>query len=141
MGVLGWLIHEILPDLLTLAISWIYVFLAPYTKVEESFNLHAIHDVLMYGVRPEFLTKVCHSASCFLVTTDIACTQYDHKTFPGAVPRTFVASILLGWLTAPAIYLGAHLDLTQSKMDLQIARVSCSMFDSPTKTHMFMQSV
>ncbi|KIM64276.1 glycosyltransferase family 22 protein [Scleroderma citrinum Foug A] len=95
------MVRGILMDLLILAISWAYVFLAPYSKVEESFNLHATHDVLMYSVRPELLTK------------------YDHKAFPGAVPRTFIASILLGWLTPPIATLGVFLGLVRSKMDLQ----------------------
>lgn len=37
-------------DLTLLLVSWTHVYLAPYSKVEESFNLHATHDVLMYGV-------------------------------------------------------------------------------------------
>lgn len=45
-------------DAIILLASWTYVSLAPYTKVEESFNLHATHDILMYGVRPENLHKV-----------------------------------------------------------------------------------
>jgi alpha-1,6-mannosyltransferase len=44
-------------DLLLLATSWAHVLLAPYTKVEESFNLHATHDVLMYGVGRDNLYK------------------------------------------------------------------------------------
>ena len=39
-----------LSDALIFATAWTHVLLAPYTKVEESFNLHATHDVLMYGV-------------------------------------------------------------------------------------------
>lgn len=48
----------LLLDILVLILSWVYVLLAPYTKVEESFNLHATHDVLMYGVMPSALPKV-----------------------------------------------------------------------------------
>jgi hypothetical protein len=39
-----------LSDALIFATAWTHVLLAPYTKVEESFNIHATHDVLMYGV-------------------------------------------------------------------------------------------
>lgn len=42
----------VLQDVLILASAWFHVILAPYTKVEESFNLHATHDVLMYGTNP-----------------------------------------------------------------------------------------
>ena len=49
-----------------IALGWAYVLLAPYTKVEESFNLHATHDVLMYGISPAALPKVCSiQRSCF----------------------------------------------------------------------------
>jgi hypothetical protein len=45
-------------DALLLAVSYLHVFLAPYTKVEESFGIHAVHDVLMYGVGPKAVEKV-----------------------------------------------------------------------------------
>jgi alpha-1,6-mannosyltransferase len=49
---------NMLLDQLILATGWMHVLLAPYTKVEESFNLHATHDVLMYGVSPRALPNV-----------------------------------------------------------------------------------
>ncbi|KAG6873470.1 hypothetical protein C0995_015173 [Termitomyces sp. Mi166 len=81
--------------------GWAHVLLAPYTKVEESFNLHATHDVLSYGISKHALQN------------------YDHKIFPGAVPRTFIGSILLAWSSIPLIFvenMGGSLD----KLDLQI---------------------
>ncbi|KAF8910453.1 Alg9-like mannosyltransferase family-domain-containing protein [Gymnopilus junonius] len=89
-------------DVLILATAWTHVALAPYTKVEESFNLHATHDVLMYGVGNENLRK------------------YDHFTFPGAVPRTFVGSVLLAYISGPVIRAAAWAGLYTSKFDLQI---------------------
>ncbi|KAH7920957.1 glycosyltransferase family 22 protein [Leucogyrophana mollusca] len=91
-----------LMDCLLLATGWTHVLLAPYTKVEESFNLHATHDVLMYGVGRDSLSK------------------YDHFTFPGAVPRTFIGSIVLAWLSAPLALFASSFGLLTSKVDLQL---------------------
>ena len=45
-------------DLALILTGLSYVSLAPFTKVEESFNLHATHDLLMYGVKD--LERVSH---------------------------------------------------------------------------------
>ena len=44
--------------MLFLLVGWLYVFLAPYTKVEESFNLHATHDIIFHGLSPSALLNV-----------------------------------------------------------------------------------
>ncbi|KAH8831372.1 glycosyltransferase family 22 protein [Flagelloscypha sp. PMI_526] len=89
-------------DLLILATSWTHVFLAPFTKVEESFNLHVTHDVLMYGVQPSSIL------------------QYDHIINPGPVKRTFIGSALLAWLATPCIQVAQRFDLLHSKFDIQV---------------------
>jgi alpha-1,6-mannosyltransferase len=48
----------ILLDLPLFIVAWVHVIVAPYTKVEESFNLHATHDILAYGVTLPALANV-----------------------------------------------------------------------------------
>lgn len=70
----------------------IHLLVAPYTKVEESFNIQATHDILVYGTPS---TNVHHRLSA----------HYDHFDFPGAVPRTFVGPVVLAGLSQPIIAL------------------------------------
>ncbi|GMP62157.1 hypothetical protein CsSME_00024360 [Camellia sinensis var. sinensis] len=68
-------------DLLLGSIAAFYVFMVPYTKVEESFNVQAMHDILYHRHHLE---------------------NYDHLDFPGVVPRTFIGKfelfVMLGLL-------------------------------------------
>lgn len=56
-------------EVLLLAVILLYALAAPYTKVEESFNTQAIHDLLYHFPKIEL---------------------FDHREFPGVVPRTFL---------------------------------------------------
>jgi len=47
-------------------------------------------------------------------------TEYDHKIFPGVIPRTFIGSVLLAWMSTPIIKIAAALELIDSKIDLQV---------------------
>ncbi|KAL7942242.1 glycosyltransferase family 22 protein [Trichoderma barbatum] len=79
-------------ELLLFAVPLLHLLAAPYTKVEESFNLQATHDILTYGTP----TQDIHARLS---------STYDHFTFPGAVPRTFVGSVLLAGLSQPLVAL------------------------------------
>lgn len=54
--------------------------------------MQATHDILVYGM-PASSPKMRLSAT------------YDHFTFPGAVPRTFIGSVVLAGLSQPVIAL------------------------------------
>ncbi|EAA59796.1 hypothetical protein AN3588.2 [Aspergillus nidulans FGSC A4] len=71
--------------------------IAPYTKVEESFHIQAIHDIETYGI-PTHNVK------------DVLQAEYDHFTFPGAVPRTFAGAVALSGLSSPIIWLKHDID-------------------------------
>ncbi|KAH3660474.1 hypothetical protein OGAPHI_007060 [Ogataea philodendri] len=68
-------------DALFLGLILYHLLISPYTKVEESFNLQAIHDLLNYGLTD-------HS-------------KFDHKAFPGAVKRSFTGSLIIYMILNP----------------------------------------
>ncbi|WVQ85565.1 hypothetical protein IAT38_007731 [Cryptococcus sp. DSM 104549] len=96
------LLHSPSLTFLTFLVTGTHVLLSPYTKVEESFTLHAVHDVLAYGFGPQNLKL------------------WDHVTFPGAVPRSFLPPILLGLLSYPLSTAGVALGVVTSKLDVQL---------------------
>ncbi len=85
MSLLVWPFYCLIP-----AFILVHLFVSPYTKVEESFNIQAIHDILIHGIPFE-------NADQFLTA------NYDHISFPGSVPRTFVGALLLSGLSRPSI--------------------------------------
>lgn len=72
-------------DLLVAAAVGAHVWLCPYAKVEESFNLQASHDLLVHGVRQV--------------------DRFDHLEFPGVVPRTFIGALAVAGLAQPFAWL------------------------------------
>lgn len=67
-----------------------YIICCPYTKVEESFNMQAIHDLLFYG--------------------PLRLDLFDHLEFPGVVPRTFIGALVVSAVAYPAHYIMALFD-------------------------------
>ncbi|KAF4322209.1 hypothetical protein BBO99_00002820 [Phytophthora kernoviae] len=71
-------------ELLVAAAMTTHLLLCPYSKVEESFNMQATHDLLL------------------LSPSDVS--GFDHLEFPGVVPRTFIGSLTVATITQPLVY-------------------------------------
>ena len=63
--------------------------ICPYSKVEESFNLQATHDIFYHGMSP--------ALSAAWSTRTGGDLPYDHLQYPGVVPRTFTGPLILGY--------------------------------------------
>ncbi|KAF8853338.1 glycosyltransferase family 22 protein [Acephala macrosclerotiorum] len=87
-------IDAILPSVIP-ALIILHLLVAPYTKVEESFNIQATHDIATNGI-------AFRNISSFLQD------NYDHVSFSGAVPRTFIGALALAGASKPFIALKGY---------------------------------
>jgi alpha-1,6-mannosyltransferase len=71
-----------------------YIWLCPFTKVEESFNMQAIHDLLHLSGSLDHT----HGTNA---TSVLDLSDFDHLEFPGVVPRTFLGPIFLAAVSYP----------------------------------------
>ncbi|WJX85920.1 dolichyl-P-Man:Man(7)GlcNAc(2)-PP-dolichol alpha-1,6-mannosyltransferase [Trifolium repens] len=77
-------------DFLLGSIAAFYILTVPYTKVEESFNVQAMHDILYHRFHLD---------------------NYDHLEFPGVVPRTFIGALLVSLVASPIVFITSLLHL------------------------------
>lgn len=70
-------------DFIFFAVGLGHLIICPFTKVEESFNVQAMHDLIFIG------------------PLDIS--RFDHLQFPGVVPRSFIGALIIYFLTSPVV--------------------------------------
>jgi alpha-1,6-mannosyltransferase len=106
-------------------VSLTHLLLCPYSKVEESFNLQATHDLFYHGIPFRELWAMGSSSKAVQL-------PYDHLQYPGVVPRTFLGPLILSWgchvirwILYPFYDLASHAEAVQfvARLILMIATI------------------
>lgn len=116
----GWYaLMVVFPYVMLYTLSWYHIWRAPYTKVEESFNVQAVHDILYLGVGPQRLENRDQMSAMVDSLDDL----YDHIAFPGVVPRTFLGPLVISLIVKPCMVLfGWNLGHVKKVVLLMVAR-------------------
>ena len=96
------LFFRLLSLTLLVVVSLIHLRTCPYSKVEESFQIQATHDIYYYGIplpisSSTFYNNDDDNGSGSDSDNDYS-KYYDHLQYPGVVPRTFVGPTVLALL-------------------------------------------
>ncbi|XP_015781103.1 uncharacterized protein LOC107359154 [Tetranychus urticae] len=104
------------------ALSYAYVLFTPFTKVEESFGIQAVHDFIYLGfpraldianryangtadisISPKFPLKLKFSIepTNIVHSHNYSGWRWDHEEFPGPLPRTFIGPFILSLFAFP----------------------------------------
>ncbi|GAB4861992.1 dolichyl-P-Man:Man(7)GlcNAc(2)-PP-dolichol alpha-1,6-mannosyltransferase [Ancistrocladus abbreviatus] len=90
MATIRKVLHQHGYDMLLGSVASFYLLTVPYTKVEESFNMQAMHDIIYHKHHLE---------------------KYDHLEFPGVVPRTFIGAWVVSIMASPVTSMMSFLSL------------------------------
>jgi alpha-1,6-mannosyltransferase len=95
MARIEWLVYLLIPVSI-----FVHLIASPFTKVEESFNIQATHDIITHGIPTQNADQYFSA-------------NYDHVSFPGSVPRTFVGAVMLAGLSRPWVGLFGRFSAVQ----------------------------
>ncbi|KAM9968606.1 hypothetical protein ACTFIW_007756 [Dictyostelium discoideum] len=107
-------IEQFYTDFIIFVVMFIHVVVCPFTKVEESFNLQGMHDIINIGNKGSDERGVSF--------------EYDHLEFPGVIPRTFIGSLFISSLS----YLPLNIFFGSSATEF-ISKLFDNQFSGTTK--------